>query len=355
MSTEDDDFEEYMSPEQAKLLARLTRVPEQNVSQQLARAAQAMATDAPTAKLREWIHAARIAHGVVEHTPLGHSDPSWSIRKPATAGGQINLSRQTLPGLFDAEGKLRRSPDAKLAASQIRLPTAILQESRVAAAGAHVIMRSDPTRAVPTGSTGAVVLERVPTEFRTVEAAKFLPVADGADVTVSPLPAFSAPIDFDTSVQRAVRMEFSRRQQKALDEEVFAGEIMTSLVLGLGRAADAALLAAITATTPAPFTLAAAAAQGIKFSELAALIGTAGRGATVDQAGRLTVGGVPAELTGDMVGTIVGAWDRAAVAIHEDVPLLFERLNKQGDLAVTAWVSLIPLVPDKSKFWTIAP
>jgi hypothetical protein len=353
MPTKDDDFEEQMTPEQARLLARLTRASEQNVSQQLARAAEAMRTDAPTAKLREWIRAARTAHGVVEHVPLGLETPSWSIRKPATAGGQINLNRQTLPGLFDAEGKLRRSPNAKLAASQIRLPTAILQESRVAAAGAHVIIQSDPTRAVPTGSTGVVVLERVPTEFRTVESANFLPVADGADVAVSTLPALSAPIDWDTSVQRGVRMEFSRRQQKALDEDVFASEIMTSITLALARAADAALLAAITATTPAPFTLAAAAAQGLRFAELTALIGTAGRGAMVDQAGRLTAGGVTAELTGDMAGTIVGGWDRAAIAIHENVPLLFERLNRQGDLAVTAWVNLIPLVPDKARFWVL--
>jgi hypothetical protein len=113
------------------------------------------------------------------------------------------------------------------------------------------------------------------------------------------------------------------------------------------------LLSAIAATTPANFSLALAAAQGLKWGELRAIVGTSANGATVSQDGHLRAGGVPAELTADTASTIIGAFSRAGVAIGESVEVYFERIDSSGLLAVTAWASMLPLVPDASKFWLV--
>ena len=152
---------------------------------------------------------------------------------------------------------------------------------------------------------------------------------------------------------KGLRMVFKRVDQRALENDLLHAEIITAIVMGLARAADETLVSAIAATTPAAFTLAKAAAQGLKFDELRGVVGTAGAGASVSQDGALRAAGIRSQLSPDLAGTIVGAWDRAGVAIHEDLPVHFERLNTQGDLVVTAWANLTPLVPDQAKFWMV--
>lgn len=333
---------------------RLALTAHRVAQQQRALRSHALASDNDASKqIGEWIEEARRAVAFTHHTPPGFDEPTHIVRKSPSISREINLNRAFLPSLFDKDGKLIRTPAAKIAATTIPLSAAILNASRVAAAGAHVIVQPEPSRAVPTGKTGDVVLQRNATAFRTVSAAHFGIVADGDDVPTAPHPALSAEIDWQSSVSRALRMEFKRTDQRALESGFLHAEIVAAIVMGLARAADEVLLAAIAATAPTPFSLAKVAAQGLKFDELRGTVGTAGAGATVNQDGDLRAAGIPSELTADLAATIVGAWDRAAVAIHEDLPIHFERLNTQGDLVVTAWANLIPLVPDQAKFWTV--
>jgi len=191
--------------------------------------------------------------------------------------------------------------------------------------------------------------------FPRLEPATFSNVADDADVAVSAnLPMHRATMDWSQAQGVAVRFEVPRSTQKDYDQELFSDELLLALALGLGRATDRLMLAAVAAATPAPFSLAAAAAQGLKAGELRALIGTSANGAEFRADGQLTAVGIAAELTADMAGTLVGAWDRAAIAISNDVHLLAERTAKNGTLAVTALAHMIPMLPDSSKFWSVA-
>ncbi|WP_176054524.1 hypothetical protein [Paraburkholderia caribensis] len=52
---------------------------------------------------------------------------------------------------------------------------------------------------------------------------------------------------------------------------------MHAIVQGLARTADAVLSSALVAATPSAFNLAAAAAAGVRMSELRSLVGTATR------------------------------------------------------------------------------
>lgn len=289
------------------------------------------------------------------HTPPGFDEPTQHIRKVPAISGALNLNRANLSNLFNKDGKLVRTPPAAIAATTVPLSTGILNASRVAAAGTHVIVKPDPLRAIPTGKTGDIILQRNAAAFRTVAAAPFAAVADGADVATIPHPALAAEINWDMSITKGLRMVFKRADQRALESDLLYAEIVAAVVMGLARAADETLLSAIAATAPTAFSLANAAAQGLKFDELRGMVGTTGAGATVSQDGELRAAGVRSELSADLTGTIIGAWDRAAIAIHEDLPVHFERLNTQGDLVVTVWANLIPLLPDANKFWSVAP
>lgn len=288
------------------------------------------------------------AHGVDRD-----GEPRHMVRQPAATGATINLRDAFVPNLFDKDGNLRRAPGATLAASTVRMDAGIIANSRVAGAGANVVVYADPTKAIPTGRTGDVVLSRVPASFRVIEPATFAIVADGADVTVQALPVTSADIDFATAPNLALKFNMTRGDRRVLSDDEQAAQIAVAVTLGLARAADARLLAALAAASLADFSIASVAAKGLRWNELRALVGTAGNGATVDASGALLAGGVAAELSADMAGTVAGAWDRSAVAIHQDVALHFERLNLNGDLSVTAWANIVPLIPDADFFFEV--
>ena len=127
-----------------------------------------------------------------------------------------------------------------------------------------------------------------------------------------------------------------------------------AFVLGLARASDAVLLTAIEATNPATFTAGAVAAKGLRIDELRGLVGTEGAGAGWRGDGAFAVaGGIAADTTADTVGTVIGSFGRAGVAIHESIDLIVERHNTKGDLVLTAHANMIPLLPNPSVFWTI--
>lgn len=275
------------------------------------------------------------------------------IAKKAASLRTLNLKTSFMPQLIADDGSLLAAPMANMAGEKLALDAAIIKASRVAQAGASIIIRPDQTRAIPVGTTGDVALVKQAGHFVTIEAAPFAQVADDADVPASLIPVARAAIDWETAPSVSVRYHMNHTDQKEIGNDQYAAELLASITIGLARAADKLLLAAINSATLSPFTLAAAAAQGIAVHELRGLVGTNGHGAAFRTDGTLAAAGVSAELTGDMAGTVIGAFNRAAIAINSDVSILAERTSAAGALDVTCWASMIALVPDAGKFWNV--
>jgi hypothetical protein len=297
---------------------------------------------------------AKLAQPHVAHVPAGHTEATVFIPKPAAVSAVLGLDADHLPELIGKDGTIARVPFAAPGGQTLRLDAAIARVSRVAQAGAAIIVRGEPDSAEATGRTGEIVLQRVPGSFSVIGPAIFSEVADDADAAVSPAPISSAAIDFSGVASRAVRIEVPRSMQRNVERELLGAELLTAVVLGVARAADAILLEALAGATLANFSLAAAAASGVRFDELRALIGTTGTGAAVDAAGNLRAAGVPAELTADTAGTYAGAFDRAAVAIHADMPLHVERRDAAANLTLTCYITAQALLPAPGFFWTVS-
>lgn len=307
------------------------------------------------AAMRRLMEDAASAQAHRAHTPAGFQEPTAFFPTAAARSIVASLKTENLPALFNSDGELIRTPKAAPAGTTVKIDAGLVAGSRVAQAGAHVV-------AVPEAITplrdprGTIATQTIPKFFRTIQAAKFaaVDIDNEDDAPLIALPVLSAPIDWKTAKTFGVRFELPRSARTLIDPDQLSAEILAALTLGLSRAADECLLAALGAETLAPFTLAAAASQGLKFAELRAIVGTNAAGASVGQDGQLRAAGVRAELTGDMAGTLIGAWDRAGVAVRDDLAIHFERTSLSGALAVTAWVGMLPLVPDPTKFWTLA-
>lgn len=129
--------------------------------------------------------------------------------------------------------------------------------------------------------------------------------------------------------------------------------VARALALGVARVCDATLLSAIVANTPAPFSLAAAAARGLRFGELSAMSGTTAHGAAIGADGVLRVAGVNAEMTDVVAPSVIGAFGRAAVAVRDDIRVVIKRMSTQGDLEISLFVTIEPLIPTPD-FWVAA-
>jgi len=291
------------------------------------------------------------------HTPVGMQEPTAFIPIDATRSIVACLSGENLPGLFDANGRLRRTPQAAPSSDAIRMDAAVVANSRVVRAGAGLVIMPEFTKAHAVGRTGDIVLERMPGFVRNVEASAWgtIDVDSLAEVPVSVSPITSVPIDWKNATAKAIRFEITRKDRKNYgDEDKLCEEIIAAITLGLARAADEVLLSALSAIPLTDFTLAKAASEGLFVDELRGLVGTNAVGAAFAADGALRAAGVASELTPDMAGTIVGAWNRAAVAVRDDVDIVFERTSLAGGMAVIAWASMLPLIPVASKFWTVA-
>ncbi|CAE6852574.1 hypothetical protein [Paraburkholderia aspalathi] len=308
-------------------------------------------------KLIELFQRAKVEQGNIRFfTPNG--DLRATHKGSSSVRGLIDLNGDTLPKIQKADGTLKRAPSGTPAVENLKIDAAILRQSLVAQAGAEIIIYKDPAQAISTGLEGDVVMASKPAYFETFEAAPFALVADGDEVTVTPLPINRATIHVDATggLQTdtgiyGLRFEFSRATLKSYPS--IEDAIMHAIVQGLARTADAVLTAGIIAATPAAFSLAAAAAAGVRMSELRALVGTSGHGATIDNNGVLRAAGITAELTPDMAVTVIGSFARSAVMIRSDVDVIVDRTNINGTLAVTAWAGLQALVPDATRFWTV--
>lgn len=296
------------------------------------------------------------APSVRAHTPVGFHEPTAYIPTSSARSTVASLKGDSLPDLFDAAGRLRRTPHAATSSEEFSLETAVLANSRIARAGAGFVIVEKATEPNAVGKTGDVVMQETPGFLRHVDAAVWstVDVDSLAEIQVSASPITSAKIDWSTATAKAVRFNVTRSHRMTyLDQQELCKLIVSGLTLGFARAADEVLFAALAAEDLAPFTLAAAATADVRFDELRALVGTNATGAAVGGDGALRAEGVPAELTADMPGTIIGAWSRAGVAVRDDVTIYIERTGLQGEMSITAWASMQALIPAPGKFWIV--
>ncbi len=74
------------------------------------------------------------------NTPDGSESYAVAMRRKAQAGGGLILSRVMLPELIGPDGRVNRTPEAMAGAETLRLDAALVRASRVAQAGAHIVI-----------------------------------------------------------------------------------------------------------------------------------------------------------------------------------------------------------------------
>lgn len=229
--------------------------------------------------------------------------------------------------------------------------TIIEQHSRAAAAGARIIIAQPKPSEV---REGVQLMYRDSALVRNVDPANFQIVVDGADAAESPLPLHDAAFDWAATPHQAFRAKIARAQRRAVGGEQLDDAFMISVLRGLGLLADKLLVSTILAATPGAFTFGAAAARHAKIEELRALVGTAGTGAEISGDGSFRAKGVLAELTAATDKSVIGLFNRAAVAIRPEVSVHIKR-DVNGDSEMTVFVNAQAVVPFASgDFWTVS-
>jgi len=273
------------------------------------------------------------------------------IPKPASTAGVISLKGMQLsPPAGDA--RALRSDETIPAGKLVPLSASLAKNSRVAQAGATVIIHAPAPKAHGDGNGTFVLMER-PRRFVLIEAAPFAKVADGSDVEATGASIMRATLSFD-GPSYGVSHTFTRRDISEYGFDALAEQAMESIAFGLARACDHAVLTAIVATAPAAFSIGAAASAGFDWSELRAFVGTHGAGAAVSADGALRAAGVGATLTPVIAETVAGSFTRAAVAVMDDLRVAVERRGLTGGVTVTAWADIKALLPNVLAFWSIA-
>ncbi len=285
----------------------------------------------------------------VRHIP-GIDEPQFLPKKAASLR-TLTLNKTSVR--VDKNGKIIVGGQSNLAGEEISIERAIFSGSRFAGVGGNLIFLPDHAAAIETGS-GIVAMRQEPVSFSVVNPATLEEVADDAEVTTSTLPVFVETIDRAGQKSFGVRFKLSRADQKARGEETTADELLCSIVTGLSRVIDKLTAEAILATNPEAFSLAKAAAAGVRFGELKALVGKDANGAEIRADGRLTAQGIEAELTDATDATLIGDFSKAAGVIGPDMTILVSRLNTAGDVHVTAWLSCDAVCPAAGKFWTVS-
>lgn len=296
--------------------------------------------------LSQLFASARTAQGSMAHIGAGMDVPHAVTSKPATASQFLDLRELSLPALMNGDGVITSSPAAEPAAKSKAVAAAIVASSLVAQAGAHIIIAAER----PAPSMNELATYRDAGALVIVEPAAFAGVADGQNVATSALPLKSAAITWPDAPSVAFSTKITRNQMKTSGYDVEAA-VSQAILLGLARAADKTLLQSIVAANPVAFSLGAAAARGLEFAELRALIGTDAAGALVGENGALRAAGVLGELTPTIAETVVGAFSRSGVAVHPNISIHVKRMSVAGDLEITAFANMLALVPDASAFW----
>ncbi len=293
------------------------------------------------------------------HTP-GIDEPRFLPKKAASLR-TLTLNKTSVR--VDKSGKIIVGGQSNLAGEEISIERAIFSGSRFAGVGGNLIFLPEHSQPVETGLTGAVSMRQEPVSFSVVSPATLEEVTDDAEVSTSTLPVFVETIDRAGQKSYGVSFKLSRADQKSRGEQTAANELLCSIVTGLSRVVDKLAIEAILATAPKAFSLAKAAAAGVRFRELRALVGTDANGAFVGADDQLKAGrfdlngwqasGITAELTDVTAKTVIGDFSKAAAVLGPDMTILVSRLNTVGDVHVTAWLSADAVCPAAGKFWTV--
>jgi hypothetical protein len=257
--------------------------------------------------------------------------------------------------------------------SQVAI-NAIAQNSVVVGAGASIVLIEDAVQPKKDPSGGVYMTEQ-PAGFITAIPANFQKVIDGENTSDSELPVYRDLADRSIIPSYFFRVVLSRRQQKDWMEGQLESSLLYSIIAGVGKVADRVLLESLmTANVPTPvdelgnppimhepsvFSIAAAAAKGVRIGDLRAIIGTNGAGASFNGMGQLTAAGIKAELSSETSATLIGDWSTVAVGILGSITLIAQRVDFiNGQMAVTAIVNARSLIPTKwtpeLRFWTVS-
>lgn len=311
-----------------------------------------------TNDLNQLIASTRNAIG---YTETSNSDGTTRHVMPRRAAGVLTMSLRNATALTQPANPLRavRSglPDASTPGSVITLEKALVANSRCIEAGSRAIVvpGTDEARII----NGETVFEQRDIRFELIEPTPAIRDVEGSDFPTGHLAIYRDRVDLKTMPLVGIHISLTRAEMRKFNEGELAASAMTSIMLGLGRAIDEVVLSAILGNRPGPFGPQAAAAAGLRFSELRALIGTNGMGAGVADDGSLRAGwgttagnsGIIAELTDVMVETVIGDFSRSAVALHEEIRLVADRTNTKGDLTLTAIAGIQALLPRPDVFW----
>lgn len=275
------------------------------------------------------------------------------LPKKAASLRTLVLKDSRLPVI---NGNATGVPGANLAAESILASKLIARESRVADAGASVILLPDHLEPKMVGKDKVMSFyPDYPKAFVNVDAAQFAEIPDDVETPTSNRPLFIGDISLNNLRQFSVRFNVNRREQKMRGEQQVADELLTGIFSGISRTCDKVFLDAVMATMPENFGIDKAAAKGARIDKLRALVGNNGLGASWRGDGVFSVaGGIPAELTAATDETIVGWFERGALLIGPDLSIYAERLNVNGDVSVSAWFSLATVIPDVASFWKVA-
>lgn len=152
-------------------------------------------------------------------------------------------------------------------------------------------------------------------------------------------------IDLADAASYAISFTLTRRDQKKRSDADMEFIVARAIALGVARIVDSVALKALSAATPGTFSVAKAAARGLKVAELGAICGSSGAGAAFSADGAFRVAGVAAEMTDVTSQSFVGAFGRIGIAMEPEIRVVAKRTSIHGDLEITGFLTVEPLMP----------
>lgn len=234
----------------------------------------------------------------------------------------------------------------------------IIEHSLVAQAGARLLVIPSPSSPQQNSEQRLEKLRAVASGFVTIEAAPFEVYPDDIELETSDKPYLVANYNDETGPIYGVGFKLSRRDIKDLSDGIALDAVMKSIEMGLANIVDHVLLTHLAGTAslleqPNLKGIAkAAAARGLRFAELSAIAGGEMNSLELGGDGKLRSCGVVAEITKFSGQTIIGAFNRAAVGIDDELRLTAKRLQN-GGVEVVAWMMTQAQSPDASAFWKV--
>ncbi|NVH69333.1 hypothetical protein G4D37_24685 [Burkholderia pseudomallei] len=291
------------------------------------------------------------------YADVGAADTPHRIAVPAVASGGIDLTRAfAMREGFESYYRLNLVEAGKTNELD---PSALMGEnSRVVAAGARLIVAPEKPAPQfgPQSGANHPGFYTNPSKVRHIEPAAFASVTDGQEAALAAIPFADADFQWNDAPNFGFRSKITRAQRRDVAGDQLSDDFMIAIALGLGELMDRLFLAAVLAATPAAFSIGALAARHAKLDEARALVGTAGASASWRGDGAfVAAGGIPAELTAATDKTVVGLFNRAAVAVRPELSVHVKRLNVSGDQELIVFGNLQPVIPNPSTdFWTAA-